>query len=475
MSLLARGTSAVQLTDFLSLLTGLVGVTAGVALLVCWRIVGTAFSGWLGAGLLDLGLLRLVLSGVPAVDGIAVSGLEPLEWTIISLTAGWFIWKALHADEVDAIFSPARVLTALVGTSLIVLGGLNLLAVHGELPHALATTTGQSLARSITAIVWLALATDATRGLIAPRVFPRWTVAVVALLALAAILDLSTGEVLWPATGACVMLAALAVALGAATAQVQDLLSRQDRHQLRLHLDLDGARRKMQSDNEALEERLHDLRNAVSAVRVADSTLRRYAGSLDERTQSTLAKALTSELGRLQGLVERERITISCDVALEEALAAVIDTARSQGTEITFAGGAALVHADAEGLAQVVQNLLVNARLYAPGSSVAIVAKNYAGRVVLLVSDDGAGISEHERLAVFARGSRGVASAGTVGDGLGLYMAARLMADMGGSIRLASDVARGACFVLELLAAVDPTPARASLFEGYASPVGAFA
>jgi hypothetical protein len=54
-------------------------------------------------------------------------------------------------------------------------------------------------------------------------------------------------------------------------------------------------------------------------------------------------------------------------------------------------------------------------------------------------------------------------------------MAARLMADMGGSIRLASDVARGACFVLELLAAVDPTPARASLFEGYASPVGAFA
>ncbi len=77
------------------------------------------------------------------------------------------------------------------------------------------------------------------------------------------------------------------------------------------------------------------------------------------------------------------------------------------------------------------------------------------------IADAGPGIPEGERLTVFGRGARGSTSAGTSGSGLGLNVASRLMADMGGTLHLAdpgdATVGPGACFVLELPAArADP-------------------
>ncbi len=73
------------------------------------------------------------------------------------------------------------------------------------------------------------------------------------------------------------------------------------------------------------------------------------------------------------------------------------------------------------------------------------------------IADGGPGIPEGERLTVSGRGVRGSTSAGTSGSGLGLNVASRLMADMGGTLHLADpgDPAGGpgACFVLELPAA----------------------
>jgi signal transduction histidine kinase len=430
-----------------------------VVLLVCWRIVGTALCGWLGVALLDLGLLRLVLGGVTVVEVVPVSGLEPLEWLVVSITAGWFVWKALCTPEVNAVFSPSKALSGLAGASLIALGGLNLLAVHGALPNSLASENGQMAAQSLTAAVWLGLGVTAGKRLWTGRAFPSWMVAVLGLLGLASLISATCpNDGSWALVTALLMLMALALALSAGIVQVQELLSRQDHSQLSMYLDLNGVRQQMRSDSEALEERLHDLRNAVSAVRTADSTLRRYAGSLDESSQTALAEALTSELSRLQVLIEPGRSMVTSDFDLAATLGPLVDIERGHGTDVALATDGVRAHGNAEELAQVVQNLLVNARLYAPKCSVSIMAQSFTGRVELWVSDSGQGIAEDERLSVFARASRGSSSAGTVGDGLGLFVAARLMADMGGSIRLASGHERGACFVLELPAVVDETP-----------------
>jgi signal transduction histidine kinase len=315
-------------------------------------------------------------------------------------------------------------------------------------------------AKVLTAAVWLGLGVSAGKRHWMGRTFPSWMVAVLGLLGFASVLSATCpNDGLWALVTALLMLMALSLALSAGIVQVQELLSRQDHRQLSMYLDLDGARQQMRSDSEALEERLHDLRNAVSAVRAADSTLRRYAGSLDESSQTSLAEALTSELSRLQVLIEPGRPMASSDLDLAATLVPLVDIERGHGTEVTLAVDGVRARGNAQALAQIVQNLLVNARLYAPGSSVSIAAQSFAGRVELSVSDSGQGIPEDERLTVFARASRGSSSAGTVGDGLGLFVAARLMADMGGSIRLANGRGSGACFVLELPAVVDGAPA----------------
>jgi signal transduction histidine kinase len=418
---------------------------------VCWRILGTAAHGWFAAALLDLGLLTMALSGSRVVAFVSFSGLMALDHLIIVLTGAWLIRKALHAPEVTAAFSPSRMPALLIGGSLFVFGALNFLEAHQLLPGALTSSTAQRVAAAITAAAWGGLILDVVRT---RRAMSRPTATFIGLLGLTALTSATFprgGQ--WSIVEATVTLLALALALGSAAVQVQELLARQDRHQLWMHLDHSGVRRQWTSEQQKIEEHLHELRNAVAAVCSAEGTLRRYAGSLDERAQDALSLALTSELGRLQILTERGRPISAYDVPLKETLAPIIHAERSQGTDITLSVGAARVRADPIALTQVVQNLLINARHYAPGSPVRLVAEQSVDRVRLQISDEGPGIPAHERRQVFIRGARCSTSLGVAGDGLGLFVSAALMADMGGSLALAEGWGTGTCFVLELPAA----------------------
>ena len=82
------------------------------------------------------------------------------------------------------------------------------------------------------------------------------------------------------------------------------------------------------------------------------------------------------------------------------------------------------------------------------------------------MEDSGPGIPERERAAVFERGVRGSTSVGVDGTGLGLFVSRRLMAEQHGNLRLRSGAAGGACFVLDLPAAVsDPVPSAPDVLE----------
>ena len=157
---------------------------------------------------------------------------------------------------------------------------------------------------------------------------------------------------------------------------------------------------------------------------------------MDPETRTSLADAISSELSRLQLLIEPGVRRHLVDFSLSEAVGPVVATERSLGADIRLQLGDIRVHGDADALAQVVQNLLVNARRYASGTPVELRALRDGDRVELRVRDAGSGIAEKERLAIFDRGVRGAVSEGTVGSGLGLYVAAQLMADMDGSIRV---------------------------------------
>jgi len=95
-----------------------------------------------------------------------------------------------------------------------------------------------------------------------------------------------------------------------------------------------------------------------------------------------------------------------------------------------------------------VQTLLENARRHAPGSPITVRISRTDDRVILAVEDEGRGVPEYERQAIFTRGGRGHASRGVPGSGLGLFIAARLMHDQLGDIGVHNGASGGACFVL---------------------------
>jgi hypothetical protein len=69
---------------------------------------------------------------------------------------------------------------------------------------------------------------------------------------------------------------------------------------------------------------------------------------------------------------------------------------------------------------------------------------------VIRVADNGPGIPPEERDSIFSRGVRG-SNAGThSGNGLGLYIAAKLLRGQGGDLHVEDSETGGACFVVRL-------------------------
>lgn len=104
---------------------------------------------------------------------------------------------------------------------------------------------------------------------------------------------------------------------------------------------------------------------------------------------------------------------------------------------------------DADGLAQILANLLSNVEKYVLAGSVEIRSKYHEGELVITVSDTGPGIAASEAERIFRPferlGSR--VNEGATGTGLGLAIARDLALSMGGSLRLIP-AARGASFQL---------------------------
>jgi signal transduction histidine kinase len=107
---------------------------------------------------------------------------------------------------------------------------------------------------------------------------------------------------------------------------------------------------------------------------------------------------------------------------------------------------------DEQRLVQVLRALIDNAIKYSPpGSSVRLSSQLDEREAVLVVADDGPGISRSELPHVFERFHRGREERGTTtGAGLGLSIARELTEMMSGSITADSPPAGGACFTVRL-------------------------
>ncbi|HYO59338.1 sensor histidine kinase [Archangium sp.] len=105
---------------------------------------------------------------------------------------------------------------------------------------------------------------------------------------------------------------------------------------------------------------------------------------------------------------------------------------------------------DPRRLEQVVTGLLRNALKFGQGRPIDVRVTPRAGSVLLVVRDQGLGMSESEKQRIFDRFSRGVPEQHYGGLGLGLYLTRHLVEAHGGSISVESRPGEGSTFTVEL-------------------------
>ncbi len=228
------------------------------------------------------------------------------------------------------------------------------------------------------------------------------------------------------------------------TSMLQDLSAMQD----------EDSRRRAEDS-----ERLHEVRSVLAGLHAATGSLRKYEDSLDPDVRRRLEDAVGAELNRLNYLIDPCLPEVAAELDLEAVVMSVVVAEREQGLIITTDLEDVSVQGSAAEIATLVSDLLVNARVHAPGSRVLLTARVDGKMVILAVRDWGPGLSPSEAAHVFERsfrGSRPLAE-GVAGSGLGLHTARRLARQMHGDLAVHAPAGGGCCFVATL-----PVAARAN-------------
>lgn len=157
---------------------------------------------------------------------------------------------------------------------------------------------------------------------------------------------------------------------------------------------------------------------------------------------SAEARRLTELLGRMDELRDLERDSFVCDLQPVRARVLVADA-------VQFVEGLIGMHpveaacldvrvmADPVRFGQLLRNVVTNAVRHAPpGSPIRIEGRRCDDRFQLTVIDQGPGIPVEERHRVLERYARGSTATDQPGQGIGLYVAARIAAAHGGTFAI---------------------------------------
>ena len=99
---------------------------------------------------------------------------------------------------------------------------------------------------------------------------------------------------------------------------------------------------------------------------------------------------------------------------------------------------------------QVITNLVTNAMKYGAGKPIEVRVSAKDQKALLVVKDHGRGIAQNDQERIFMQFERAVAQNDVTGLGLGLYIVRQILHAHGGSIRVTSEVGKGASFLVEL-------------------------
>ena len=217
-------------------------------------------------------------------------------------------------------------------------------------------------------------------------------------------------------------------------------------HELRTPLtSLDGMLELLDEDLHDPEPDLDDARDLLDRARAQSRRLGRLAADLLDLSRIDAQMELRSEPVELAEL--SRAVLAEFELGNEE-----------RGIHSALDGLDAGVWAlgDPGSIARILRILLDNAQRASPPGSAIRVALRGRPQVAISVCDQGPGVREEEREAIFQRFNRGRDTAGQAGFGLGLAIGRELARRMGGDLALEPPDGGGASFTLRLPAARAP-------------------
>lgn len=196
----------------------------------------------------------------------------------------------------------------------------------------------------------------------------------------------------------------------------------------------------------------HELRSPLTGVKGFVGTLLSRWDRLNDSQKQLMLRTVQADADRLTRLITELLDVARLDtgrmpmyprrVDATDIVTRVVELVRAGTTreiELDAEQGASAC-ADPDKLAQVVTNLVDNAVRHGEGT-VRVSTRAEAGRLVLVVDDEGEGIAEENRKRVFTKfwrhGVRG-------GSGLGMYLVGGLTKVHGGSVDIGTSPAGGA-------------------------------
>ena len=246
--------------------------------------------------------------------------------------------------------------------------------------------------------------------------------------------------------------------LGRTAAAFDEMLDALDVAQARAEAAADDARRSEVRTRRFLSDAAHELRTPVTSVQaLAESLVRRPDADLErrERVATTLVRETRRAGSLVADMLELARIEdgpdlVLGDVDLTRPVAAEVERTAllAPSLRVTASGGPAVAVADPGRVAQILANLLDNARRHSPpGGTIAVVVGSGPdpGRAWVEVTDEGSGVAAEDRERVFdrlvrlddarVRDAAGPETAGPPpGAGLGLAIARGLARAQGGDL-----------------------------------------
>ena len=229
---------------------------------------------------------------------------------------------------------------------------------------------------------------------------------------------------------------------------------------------------RMRAQTDQLREALigsvsHELRTPLASILGAATVLSTAPALKGETKLQALVQDVRSEAERLnddiQNLLDATRISSDgIKPSIEWADPGdIVDSAlercrsRLAGHRVVrnIPSDLPLIHADPVLVKQALVQIFDNAAKYSPpGSQIAVAVRARDGRMILSVSDEGAGLAAGEQPQIWDRFARGERLAATTsGSGLGLWIANAFIAANGGKMNAISDGPdKGTTMMIEL-------------------------